>query len=127
VTKAEQRAHEMFTLVAHEMDFAGMLDTTTLGKTIPNAVLRNCVLRLKRQCGHVPGSGPLYVILATDTLCCGECLQPALAHLQAVDAGDQHCDICREWVEDNVFSEFVCQVGQFVLFGNRGSCCMELS
>lgn len=123
---AEQQAREMFVLVASEMDLADEIDTTA--SPIPNEILRRRFGDVKRTCQHVRLiPGPFYVHLAIDTICCDQCLSAALAYVKQVDATDQHCDICRKWVEDNQFSEFVTQVGPFVFFGNRGSCCRDLS
>lgn len=122
IDAATAEAHRGFLLTATAMALTGHLHTGP--DRIPSDRVKELVLQCK-PCEHVVTTPqPMYVILALREVCCAACLTPALNRMQAHP--DQNCDVCRQFVPSNLFSEFTINCGPLLVFGCRGPCCEYL-
>jgi hypothetical protein len=125
---AAAETHRLFEMVEAHMRRDDRLDLKGDTHNFSMALFSR-LFKESRPCIHLilnPTPQPIFVSTAHKTINCGSCfaLLIDLIRIGLIDLGSD-CDLCGKPVPSNRFSEFTVQVGNVIMFGNRGMCCFD--
>jgi len=125
---AAAETHRLFEQVAEFMLRDDRLDTRGDTHNFSMALFSR-LFKESRPCVHLilnPSPQPIFVSVANKSINCRDCFTILidLIRLGLVSLGSD-CDLCGQPVPSNRFSEFTVNVGNVIMFGNRGMCCFD--
>jgi len=125
---AAAETHRFFEYVEEYMTRGNRLDRKGDTHDFPMALFSR-LFKESRPCVHLilnPSPQPIFVCVANKSINCRDCFTILidLIRLGLVSLGSD-CDLCGQPVPSNRFSEFTVNVGNVIMFGNRGMCCFD--